>query len=71
MILNIVLKATYKYAEENRPMREKKIWRGFLVSVIKKQAETLYLTFSFTRQTKNVETICACTESANLILQVL
>jgi hypothetical protein len=37
----------------------------------KKQAETLNLFFSGTRQAKNLKTICACTESTDRVLQAL
>jgi hypothetical protein len=37
-------------------------------SVFKKQAEIFYLLFSLTIQAEYLETICACTESTDLIL---
>ncbi len=42
-----------------------------LVSFSKKQAKASYWFFSWTRQAKNLKTISAWTESADLIVQVL
>jgi len=46
--------------EENQPMRERRLFEqsSELLGLSKKQAETLYLFFSLTRQAKNFKTIC-------------
>jgi hypothetical protein len=61
----------------NSPMAEKKSWTEILkrlpekysefVSVFKDQAKTLFLLFSLKGKTKNLKSICACTESSVLI----
>ncbi len=56
--------------------RDKKLrqifWCGFRSNIIssKKQAETLYLFCSLKRQPISLETVFACTESTDLILEV-
>jgi hypothetical protein len=51
--------------EENQPMRERRLFEqsSELLGLSKKQAETLYLFFSLTRQAKNLLTIWLCTET--------
>jgi hypothetical protein len=61
-----------------RPYTENKSWTEILmrlpeqylelVSVFKKAKRDFIHIFSWTRQAKNLKTICACTESTDLIL---
>jgi hypothetical protein len=72
----------WMYTGENWPMRAEQRKDGPVLMrlsenlekcsvFLKKQAGTLYLFFSWTRQAKHLKTICACTERQELILKAL